>query len=167
MIIRMVILSFLLLCPLMMQATDFIYDADSTSIVLKKRKNKIYYHHTKWIRVSLDISYRTGVAGFFDYFYSQYGRHFSVVNDKCFSKFNKKKLYIEEGPNGSCKGVILFNSSLKIVDIKIIERGYSNESYDYDGMVKYILEKSEGCWNILSSKRRKRWYIFMFNVKLR
>ena len=167
MIIRVIILLCLYLCPLMIQAADFIYDADSTSIVLKKKQNNFYYRRSKWIRVSLDIGYRTGVAGFLDYFYSQYGRHFSVVNDEYFSKFNKNNRYIEEGPNGCCKGVILFNSSLKIVDVKIIERGYSNDSYDYDGMVKYILEKSEGNWKILNSKRRKRWYIFMFNFKLR
>ena len=47
---------------------------------------------------------------------------------------------------------ILFDKELRICEIKIIQRrGYTNDSYDYDALIKKVLMSMEGNWQVDNS----------------
>lgn len=69
---------------------------------------------------------------------------------------DQSKLYWEyyKGPelNVTAWYTILFDKELRIREIKIIQRrGYTNDSYDYDALIKKVLMSMEGNWQVDNS----------------
>ena len=154
-------------------AQNVVWDADSIAPIFYVEKNgktttaSWWYHNGKKVAADNCIRYIGEWDSFYKYFYSQYYRHYSIVRDRKFKRFYKNKnVLIDEGPNGYCWMALLFKDK-RIVENVIIRRvEYSNQDIDYDRMVRYIISKTQGHWEVLNSSTKK-YHMLILSLHLR
>lgn len=135
---------------------EIVYDANSLPVFkLDNNETSVSYYLLEIKDVSTDISYIGGynaLSTFCDSIYYEW-------MDSLYVELNAKALY-----------TILFNSNMKIVEIRIVKRvAYNNNMFNYDELIKNILRKSEGNWkkgNFISAKGNE-WFFYsgFFNLR--
>lgn len=118
------------------------------------RPTVYYYWGKKCEKVSLDVQFVGGYQALTCYFDSLY--------------FNRED-YNGDELNALFYYTILFDTDLKIKEVKIIQReAYDNSKYNYDSLIKRILFSTEGKWEKNTKNRNTdKWYLKFGILKLR
>jgi len=89
------------------------------------------------------------------------------LNTFCDSAYYNRPDYNYQELNATADYCILFDKDLHIKEIRIYKRfGYDNKNYNYDGLVKNILLKTEGKW-IKAGAPLTEWQFYFGHFKLR
>ena len=82
--------------------------------------------------------------------------HSSRWNEYNYNEINSRVLY-----------VILFDDSLKIIAVRVLQKPYTNSEYNFTQLLKWILYSTEGKWKKMDKTDTNRYFFYLGAYRFR
>ena len=63
--------------------------------------------------------------------------------------------------------VILFDDSLKIIAVRVLQKPYTNSEYNFTQLLKWILYSTEGKWKKMDKTDTNRYFFYLGAYRFR